>query len=121
MDAVFRSCKQWEQARETNFTSPDGTKYAITSVGYGWSNSTHYIDNNICDFIPMKKHLEYDIIRAISEYCDNPNKVGFDNPYEYWFTNETHYLDSDTCLWQLLDNDIPLVLPDNWKSVYSDD
>jgi len=121
LDAVFLSCEQWKNARETNFTSPDGTKYAIAGVGFEWFNSTHYIDNNICDFMPMKKHLEDNIIDAISEYCGSINKVGFDNPYEYWFANETHYMDADTCLWQLLDDDITLVLPDHWKNVYGDD
>lgn len=122
LDAVFQSCKQWEKAREANFTSPDGTKFAITSVGYEWFNSTHYIDNNICDFIPMKKHLEDQIINAISEYCGSINKAGFDNPYDYWFANQTHYIDSDTCLWQFLDDeDISLVLPDHWKNVYAED
>ena len=121
LDAVLQSCKQWEKATEENFTSPDGTEYRIPSVGYEWFNSTHYIDNNICDFIPMKKYLEDLIIRAISEYCGSTNKVGFDDPYEYWFANQTHYLDSDTCLWQSLnDKDISLVLPEHWKNVYTE-
>ncbi len=119
LDAVFQSCKQWEKAVEENFIAPDGTKYLIPSIGYDWFNSTHYIDNNICDFIPMKKHLEDQIIRAISEYCGSISKSGFDDPYEYWFANQTHYLDSDTCMWQFLeDSDVPLALPDNWKNVY---
>ena len=121
LDAVLQSCKQWGKATEENFTSPDGTEYRIPSVGYEWFNSTHYIDNNICDFIPMKKYLEDLIIRAISEYCGSTNKVGFDDPYEYWFANQTHYLDSDTCLWQSLnDKDISLVLPEHWKNVYTE-
>ena len=119
LDAVFQSCKQKEKVMEANFMSPDGTKIAIIGAGVEWFNSTHYIDNNICDFIPMKKHLEDLIIKAISEYCGSINKAGFDNPYEYWFANQTHYLDSDTCLWQsLVDKDISLVLPDNWENVY---
>ena len=120
LDAVFRSCEKWEKARQENFTSPDGTEYLIAGVGLEWFNSTHYIDNNICDFIPMKKHLEDQVIRAISEYCGSISKAGFDNPYEYWFANQTHYLDSDTCIWQSLDkyDGVPLILPYHWKNVY---
>ena len=122
LDAVFQSCKQKEKAREANFMSSNGTKIAIIGAGLEWFNSTHYIDNNICDFSPMKKHLENLIIKAISEYCGSTNKVGFDDPYEYWFANQTHYLDSYTCLWQsLVDKDISLVLPDQWKNVYVED
>ena len=119
LDVVFQSCRQLEKAIEKDFTSPDGTKYLIAGVGHEWLNSTHYTDNNLCDFILMKKHLEDQIINAISEYCGSINKAGFDNPYEYWFANQTHYLDSDTRVWQFLeDNDVPLVLPDHWKNVY---
>ncbi len=35
---------------------------------------------------------------AIFEYCDNINKVGFDNLYEYLFVNHMHYLDSNICM-----------------------
>ena len=121
LDDVLQNCERWEKARAVNFTSPDGTKFYMTTEGYAWHNSTHYIDNNICDFIPMKKHIEDSIISAILEYCGSSHKLSYDNPYEYWFANETHYIDADTCLWQSLDDDITLVLPDHWKIVYSDD
>jgi len=118
LNSVFRSCERWENARAVNFTSPDGTKFRMTTVGYTWNNSTHYIDNHICDFIPMKKHIEDSLIGAILEYCGSSHKLSYDNPYEYWFANETHYIDSDICLWQSLDDDIALVLPDSWENVY---
>ena len=121
LDAVFQNCDSWYNARAVNFTSPDGTKFGMTNEGYSWFNFTHYIDNNICDFIPMKKHIEDSIISSILEYCASSHKLSYDNPYEHWFANETHYIDADTCLWQHLDDGISLVLPDEWKTVYDED
>ena len=118
LEAVFASCEQHRIAKETNYTSPDGTKYHLTSEGYAWQNSTHYIDNNICYFQSLKENYENNIIFGIFEYCNSHNKAGFDNPYEHWFANETSYIDADTCLWQYLDDGISLVLPTDWESVY---
>ena len=41
---------------------------------------------------------------------------------ECWFANHTHYIDSDTCRWQSLDDeDTLLILPDHWKNVHVED
>jgi len=103
-----------------SFTS-DGTPILSTLSLLSWNNSTHYNDNNICYFQPLKEHLEYDLLGGVLEYCNSSKGAGWNNPFEVWFANETHYIDSDICLWQKLDDSIVLVLPTNWQNVYEDD
>lgn len=65
--------------------------------------------------------MEHALLSGILEYCNSDKGAGWDNPFEVWFANETHYIDSDICLWQKLDDSIVLVLPTSWQNVYEDD
>ena len=117
LELTLQSCETTRKAEAENYTSPDGTHYAIAGTGHQWSNSTHYMDNGTCQFMTLEEYYSENIIDTIWEYC-NSSKAGWDYPYNYWFANQTHYLDSDICLWQHLDDGITLVLPTDWESVY---
>ncbi len=118
LERVLQSCESSRIAEANNYTTPDGTPYYIAGVGYHWNNSTHQIDNGTCQFMTLEEYYSEIFIGTILEYCNSSHKAGWDNPYNYWFANQTHYLDSDICLWQNLDDGITLVLPTDWESVY---
>ncbi len=118
LERVLQSCEYARNARANNYTSPDGTPYSIAGIGYQWNNSTHHIDNGTCQFMTLEEYYSEIFIGTILEYCNSSSKAGWDNPYNLWFANQTHYLDSDICLWQNLGDGITLVLPTDWENIY---
>ena len=53
---VLQSCEQKRIAESTNYTWPDGTKYYLTLVGYDFSNATHIITNNTCEWQTLEQY-----------------------------------------------------------------
>lgn len=122
LQRVLERC-EYEQKKASgempSFAS-DGKLLLSTQPLVIWNNSTHYNDNNICYFQPLKEYLEHSLVGVILEYCNSDKGPGWDKPFHVWFANETRYIDTDTCLWQKLDGDIALVFPTDWHNVYQD-
>ena len=95
--SVLRSCEQQRIAEATNYTMPDGRKYAIADVGFTYSNDTHIINNNICEWQTIEKYESDSALKNILDRCLQGN-IGFtDEDFTRW-NNETHYIDTDICL-----------------------
>ncbi len=48
LQRVLNYCEEKRQAEASNWIRPDGTDWAMITIGLEWHNSTHYIDNNGC-------------------------------------------------------------------------
>ena len=53
---VLEYCEQKRIGMSTNYTWPDGKKYHLTAVGYEYSNATHIITNNTCEWQKLEQH-----------------------------------------------------------------
>ena len=75
------------------YCSTDGYKPALV---YTFSNSTHYIDSDICEW--QKDSTLVDII----DRCDQINQTGTFGGFAYGasWQNSTHYIDNRICEWK---------------------
>ena len=70
---------------------------ATTATLYKFSNSTHYIDSNICEW--QKDSVLVDILDRCEEIRQTGTFGGF--AYGASWQNGTHYIDNDSCKWEM--------------------
>ena len=68
----------------------------IIGTGYKFSNSTHYIDSDVCEW--QKDSVLVDII----DRCEQIKQTGTFGGFAYGasWQNDTHYIDNATCEWK---------------------
>ncbi len=54
LQRVLNYCEEKRQAEASNWIRPDGTDWAMITIGLEWHNSTHSINNNICEWMTNK-------------------------------------------------------------------
>ena len=97
IDRIFERCDYQKMMDDRNWMGLDGNKIADHQPLYVWNNSTHRLDNNICDWITIEKY-EYDAnLRNALDRCWIGNSQFLDEGFVLW-NNQTHYIDTDTCL-----------------------
>ena len=88
---VFGNCACQEKAKQ----NPD-TMERCSQPYISWENSTHYIDNNICEW--QKNSVLIDIL----DRCEQIKKTGTFGGFAYGasWQNDTHYIDNTICEWE---------------------
>ena len=88
---VFGNCACQERIK----SNPDTMERCIQPY-ISWENSTHYIDNNICEW--QKSSVLIDIL----DRCEQIKKTGTFGGFAYGasWQNDTHYIDNTTCEWE---------------------
>ena len=68
----------------------------IIGTGYKFSNSTHYIDSDICEW--QKDFVLADIV----DRCEQIKQTGTFGGFAYGasWQNNTHYIDDNSCEWK---------------------
>ena len=88
---VFGTCACQERITQ----NPD-TMERCPQPYISWENSTHYINNNICEW--QKNSVLIDIL----DRCEQIKKTGTFGGFAYGasWQNSTHYIDNTTCEWE---------------------
>ena len=88
---VFGNCACHERVKQ----NPD-TMERCPQPYISWENSTHYIDNNICEW--QKNSSLIDILGR----CEQIKKTGTFGGFVYGtsWQNDTHYIDNTVCEWE---------------------
>ena len=97
IDRIFKRCDYQKMMDDRNWIGSNGNKITDQQPLYFWNNSTHRLDNNICDWITIEKYESDAIFRDALGRCWTGNSKFLDNDFVLW-NNKTHYIDTDTCL-----------------------
>ena len=97
IDRIFKRCDYQKRMDDRNWIGLDGNKITDEQPLYMWSNSTHRLDNNICEWQTIEKYESDANFRAALARCWTGNSEFLDEDFVLW-NNGTHYIDTDTCL-----------------------
>ena len=97
IDIIFKRCDYQKRMDDRNWIGLDGNKITDQQPLYIWNNSTHHLDNNICELQTVEKYeSDINFRNALDRYWTG-NSEFLDDDFILW-NNETHYIDTDTCL-----------------------
>ncbi len=91
LQGVFGNCACQERVE----SNPD-TVERCPQPYISWENSTHYIDNNICEW--QKNSVLIDVLDRCEQIKETGTFGGF--AYGASWQNDTHYIDNTACKWE---------------------
>lgn len=85
LQRVLDYCEEKRQAEASNWIRPDGTDWAMITIGLEWHNSTHYIDNGDCEW---KEKWSSTCLEPTSEIPHEDAVWNLDSCY--WFLDDPY-------------------------------
>ena len=74
-----------------DYCKQKGTGVAMHQPGLSYSNGTHYIDNNTCEWKLLENYPDSDILCIPGQYVENN---------EHRIRNGTHIYNNEACMWE---------------------